>query len=51
MRIAEFDDKAIKASNSNIKIVIKESEVKSISNDILYKTVESHKGKFIDRRV
>lgn len=51
MRITEFNDKTIKASNFNIKRIIKEPEVKSISNNTLNKSVEPHKGKFIDRRV
>lgn len=51
MRVIEFNDRTIKASDSNIKRVIKEPEVKSISNDTLNKSVEPCKGKFIDRRV
>lgn len=51
MRVTEFNDRIIKASDSNIKRIIKEPEVKSISNDTLDKSVEPYKGKFIDRRV
>lgn len=51
MRVTEFNDGIIKASDFNIKRIIKEPEVKSISNDTLDKSVEPYKGKFIDRRV
>lgn len=51
MRVTEFNDRTIKVSDSNIKRIIKEPEVKSISNDTLNKSVEPYKGKFIDRRV
>ena len=51
MRVTEFSDRTIKASDSNIKRIVKEPEVKSISNDTLNKSVEPYKGKFIDRRV
>ena len=51
MRVIEFNDRTIKVSDSNIKRVIKEPEVKNISSNILDKSVEPYKGNFIDRRV
>lgn len=43
MRVTEFNDRTIKVSDSNIKRVIKESEVKNLSSNILDKSVEPYK--------
>lgn len=51
MRVTESSDRTIKVNDFNIKRIIKEPEVKSISNNTLDRSVEPYKGKFIDRRV